>query len=370
MLICMAILFGSILIWKIISKVMLKRYLSSQSQVVMVTGMTVKPLSWQPNLKATGTVRAINGVDVTTSLAGSVAKIYFTPGSWVSEGTLLVQLNADAEIGQLQSLQAQERLAQITYDRDQKQFTAHAVSKQTVDSDFETLKSLQGQVAEQQAIVDKKAIRAPFSGRIGICNVNLGQYILPGNPIASLQSLDPVYIDFYLPQQALAKLKMDQQVSVKSDIFPEDIFTGKITTINPSVDQTTRNVTVEAILANPNFKLVPGMFAPVAIDVDTTQNKLTVPQTTISFNPYGSIVYILIQDKKDDQGRQLYIANQKFVTTGETRGDQIVVTSGLKENDMVVTSGQLKLKNHSIVAINNKIEPKNNPDPSVSNEHE
>ncbi len=369
MLICVGILFGAIFIWKLFSSIMLKRYLASQSQVQIVSAMKVPTSLWQPKLKSTGSMRAINGVNVTTELAGMVQKIYFTPGAIVNAGTILIQLNADAEIGQLQSLQAQELLAVITYNRDKAQFAVHAVSKQTVDTDYQTIRNLQGQVAQQAATVAKKTIRAPFKGRLGINNVNLGQYINVGDAIVTLQQLDPIYVDFYFPQQEVKNIMVGQTVLLTSNAYPKETFKGKITTINPALDVTTRNVQVEATIANPKAVLYPGMFALVNVQIGKPQEFLTVPQTAISFNSFGDIVYVLEEKGKDSNGKPILIAQQVFVTTGETRGDQITILKGLKKGDLVVTSGQLKLKNGTQVSINNSIVPSNNPAPITPNDH-
>jgi membrane fusion protein (multidrug efflux system) len=279
-------------------------------------------------------------------------------------------LNADVEIAQLQSLIANEELAKITYNRDKAQYAIHAVSKATLDSDVANLKSLRAQVEQQKAVVAKKTIRAPFTGRSGISYVNPGQYINPGDLVTTLQTLDPIYIDFYMPQQALAQLKVGQEVVVHSDTFRHENFLGKITTINPLVDSTTRNVQVEATIANPKNKLLPGMFATVTVTTGGPKQFLTVPQAAISFNSYGEIIYIIKESGKDEKGQPILIANQSFVTTGEKRGDQITVLSGLKKGDIIVTSGQLKLKNGSRVLINNTVQPPNSPNPHVADEHQ
>lgn len=366
MLIFLGILFGGVFGWKLFSSFMTKRYMANmQSPAVTVSTMKVHSLPWQITLKSVGSLRAIVGVNVTTELAGMVQKIYFTPGATVKENDILVQLNADAEIGQLHSLQAQVELAKITYARDQAQFAAHAVSKQQVDSDEWNLKNLQGQTAQQQATVNKKSLRAPFSGRLGISNVNPGQYLNVGDKVTSLQTLDPIYIDFYLPQQALAQIKLGQPVTVKSDAYPRKSFSGKITTIEPAVDSGTRNVEVEATLSNAKYELQPGMYASVSVTVGTPERFVTLPQSAITFNPYGEIVFIVKEKGKDDKGKPNYIANQQFVTTGNTRGDQIQVLTGVKDGDIVVTSGQLKLQNNSHIIINNTIQPSNNPAPKL-----
>lgn len=371
MLILVGILFGGIFAWKFFMSLIGKRYMAAMNApAVSVSTMTVKKDLWQVTLKAVGSLRAPVGVDVTTELAGMVQKIYFTPGATVQEGTVLVQLNADAEIGQLHALQAQTELAKITYERDKAQYAVHAVSKQTVDSDEWNLKNLQGLTAQQTATVQKKTLRAPFSGRLGISNVNPGQYLNVGDKVTNLQTLDPIFIDFYLPQQALAKLKNGQPVKVVTDTYTGKQFSGKITTIEPAVDTNTRNVVVEATLSNPNWLLAPGMFVSVEVIVGEPRSYLTLPQSAIVFNPYGEIAFIVHEKGKDDKGKPSYVVNQTFVTTGTTRGDQIQILSGLKEGDVVVTSGQLKLQNESHIVINNQIQPSNNPSPKLNEEHQ
>lgn len=368
MLVCVGILFGLIFGWKMISSIMISRYLKSmQAPAIAVSTMKVSSSLWQPSIKAVASLRARVGVNITTELAGMVQSIYFTPGTQVRKGDVLVQLNAGTELGQLHSLQAQVELAKITYERDKRQYAAHAVSKQTLDTDEWNLKNLQAQVEQQAATVEKKTIRAPFTGHIGINNVNPGQYLNVGDAVTTLQALDPIYADFYLPQQNLSQLKLGQQVSIVTDTFPNLIFRGKITTIQPTVDPATRNVEVEATIANPSFSLKPGMFANAEVDTEVPQTFLTLPQSAISFNPYGEIVY-LVKDsgKKDADNRPILVANQVFVTVGETRGDQIAILKGLEPGDTVVTSGQLKLKNGSPITINNSIQPSNNPAPRFS----
>lgn len=369
MLICVGIVLGCIFAYKVFTAIMIKRYLVTlKSPTITVSAMQAEYSLWQPKLTASGSVRAIKGIDVTTELAGMVQKIYFTPGTSVEEGTLLVQLNADSDIAALHALEANAELAQITFERDKAQYAIHAVSKQTLDVDAGNLKNLRAQVAQQAATVAKKTIRAPFTGRLGVSVVNPGQYLNPGNAIVTLQSLDPIWVDFYMPQQALAHLRAGQTVTVTSDIFPGQTYTGKITTINPAVDVNTRNVQVEATVANPKYELTPGMFAVVDVVTGEPQNFITLPQTAISYNPYGNIVYLVKETGKDEKGPILTVT-QIFVTTGETRGDQVKILQGLSEGDTVVTSGQLKLKNGSRVVIDNSIQPPNNPVPHLPNEH-
>lgn len=367
----LAILFGCIFIYKGIVSFFENRFFASKKNpIITISTMKVTSATWQSELKAVGSLRAIVGVNVTAQLGGQITQIYFKPGTLVQQGTLLVQQNADPDIAQLHALQANEALARITYHRDKAQYDqAKAVSKQQVDTDEQNLKSLQAQVAQQAATVDKLTIRAPFTGYLGVNNVNLGQYLNPGDMIVTLQSLDPIYVDFYLPQQALSQLKLGQSVSITADAFPKDTFTGKITTINPIIDVSTRNVEVEATIANPHYKLIPGMFVNTSLQTNNPTKLLTVPQTAITFNPYGDIVYLVTDHGKDKKGNPNLTVEQVFVTTGETRGDQIAILTGVKAGDTIVTSGQLKLKNGSRVAINNAVQPSDSEHPAVPDEH-
>lgn len=367
MLIAFAILFSSIFLSKFISGWLNARRMAAMAQTVNVSAMKAGYSSWQSIITASGSLRAIQGVSVTSELAGMVNTILFVPGAIVQQGDLLVQLNINADVAQLHSLQANAELAKITYDRDFAQFKAKGVSKAVVDSDAANLKSLNAQVEQQIATIAKKTIRAPFAGRLGISAVNLGQYVNPGDKVVTLQQLDPIYVDFYVPQQQLAQLAVGMPVTVKSDAFPGKTFFGKVTTIDPLIDVNTRNVEVEATISNPDFSLAPGMFATTQVTIGEPKKYLTLPQTAITFNPYGDIVYV-IEKSKDENGKSILIANQSFVTTGETRGDQIAILKGLKAGDVVVTSGQLKLKNHMQVVINNSVVPANNPAPKVINE--
>jgi len=363
MLMVTGILFGSIFIYKIVSSVMLKIFMGRQSKIIQVSTMKVNYSPWQPELKAVGSLRAIKGVNVTSELAGMVQTIEFKPGATVKEGDVLVRLDIDADVAQLHALEANADLAGKIYVRDKAQFAAEAVSKATLDTDQANLKNTKAQVASQAALIDKKIIRAPFAGRLGISAVNPGQYVNPGDKVVTLQQLDPLYADFYVPQQVIDKLHLDQAIKVEVDSFPNEEFTGKITTIDPVVAVDTRNMQVEATITNAKFQLIPGMFATVTVNTGNEERYLTLPQTAIAFNPYGSVVYIVKEEDKK------LIATQSFVITGETRGEQVTVLKGLKEGDEIVTSGQLKLKNGIQVAVNNTVAPTNNPAPVLSNEH-
>jgi membrane fusion protein (multidrug efflux system) len=361
MLIIVGILFGGIFGYKAIKGLMISHYMASMgAPPVYVAAADVKYANWQAQYKAAGNIRAVLGVNVTTELAGMVRTIYFTPGAMVKKGDLLVQLDVDADTAHLQALQANAELAAVTEKRDKAQYKVKAISKATLDADEANLKSALAQVAQQEAVIAQKTIRAPFDGHLGISAVNPGQYINPGDKVTMLQTLDPIYVDFYVPQQALSSIKTGQPVTITVDTFPNLKFNGTVSTINPGLDSSVRNVEAEATIPNPNYQLAPGMFASVTVNIGKPEAHLTLPVSAISFNPYGEVVYVLQEVRKDPKNKADLVAKETFVTTGDKRGDQIAVLKGLKEGDKVVTSGQLKLKNGSVVIINDKL-AENNP---------
>jgi len=333
-----------------------------------VSTLVATTQEWQPTTTAVGSLRAVNGADLSLEVAGVVDKIYFDSGNDVSAGTVLMTLHSDDDVAKLHALQATADLDAINLARDEKQLKVNAVSKAQVDTDSATLRNAQAQVAEQQAVVDKKTLRAPFAGHLGIRAVDVGQYLNAGTKIVTLQALDPIYVDFTLPQQALSEIREGQLVKATVDTFPDQSFVGKIAAINPLVDVATRNVQVRATLANPDHLLMPGMYAKVTIDVGSEERYVTVPQTAVVYNPYGNTVY-LVQDKgKDAQGHPLLQAQQAFVTTGPTRGDQVAILKGIDAGATVVTAGQMKLRNGSPVIVNNSVVPANSPNPSPQEE--
>ncbi len=342
----------------------IKQFLASHANPLQtVSAMVATAQEWQPHLSAIGSLRAARGADLSPQVAGTVSAVHFDSGAEVTEGTLLVELASADDVAKLQSLQANAALARITYDRDQRQLKAQAVSQQVVDTDAQNLKSADAQVAQQQAIVDYKTIRAPFAGKLGIRQIDVGQYLSPGTAIVTLQALDPIYVDFTLPQQAIAQIAVGQKVDVSVDAFPGQVFSGSILAINSKVDTTTRNVQVRASLANPDHKLLPGMFASVSIEVGTPQHYITLPQTAITYNPYGSTVYLVDDKGKGADGNELLTARQVFVTTGDTRGDQVAVLKGVDDGQTVVTAGQMKLRNGVPLTIDNTVQPLNDPNP-------
>lgn len=348
-----------------------------------VTAIKAETLDWQPQLTSVGTLVPVRGVDVTSEITGLVTEVKFKSGDEVKANQVLFQMNADADVAQLHALQAAAELSGTVLKRDKLQFAAQAISQAQIDNDEADVKNRKALVAQQQALVDKKTIRAPFAGKLGITAVNPGQYINPGDKLVTLQTVDPVYVDFFVPQKQLAGLATGQKLKVSADAFPGIDFDGKISSISPKIDSATRNVLVEATVTNPKKQLLPGMFANVSLEQGEKKRYLTLPQAAITYNPYGSTIFTLLRrgDIKADPSKETkadekkaadapkqdpneLVAQQVFVTTGATRGDQVAVLTGLKEGQTVVTSGQLKLKNGTPVIIDNKVQPLNNPNPT------
>ena len=369
MLITVAVVFGGIFGFQAFKAMMIKKFMSSMAQPPQtVTALKAANSPWQPNLEAVGSLRAVKGADLSLEVSGVVDTISFNSGDDVNEGTLLLKLRSDDDQAKLESLQATADLNQITYDRDQKQFKLQAVSQATIDTDAANLKNAQAQAAQQQAILDKKTLKAPFTGHLGIRAVDFGQYLGAGTVIVTLQALDPIFVDFFVPQQSIDQVKLGQQVGVKIDAFKDQTFPGEISAINPKVDASTRNVQVRAALKNADHKLIPGMYATVDISTGAPLNYVTLPQTAITYNPYGNTVYIVDDKGKDASGKSQLVARQNFVTTGTTRGDQVAILKGVNEGEMVVTSGQIKLHNGSTVLIDNSVQPTADASPNVPND--
>jgi membrane fusion protein (multidrug efflux system) len=358
MLVVMLMLFGGIFGYKLIRVLFVSHPLPLP---VTVSSVIVKTQEWESKLRSVGTLVADKGVDVTTELAGMVKTIPLIQGAKVKQGDILVELNIDSEMAQLSSLKASAELAEITYNRNKSQLAIQAVSQATVDGDKADFDNKRAQVAQQEAIIAKKIIRAPFDGIIGITQINPGQYLNPGDKIVTLQSLDPIDVDFSLPQQALNSVKVGQKITIALDTYPDEIFTGIITSMDPKIDMASRNILFEATIENPDFKLYPGMFGEVEILTGTYPNTIVIPKIAISFNPFGEIVYIIREKGKDKAGKPILMVEQTFVTVGESRNDETVILKGLKEGDQIVTAGQLKLKNETIVSINNTVKPESAP---------
>ncbi|USU19447.1 efflux RND transporter periplasmic adaptor subunit [Paraburkholderia fungorum] len=366
MLICVGLLLAALVGFNQFRSYMIGKFMASNAAPPStVSAIVAGYQSWQPQLAAVGSLRAVRGVDVTTEVAGLVREVAFRSGQEAKAGQVLVRLNADSDVALLQSLQAAAELAQTVYMRDKAQYGIKAIAKAQLDADAADLKGKKAQVAQQAALVDKKTIRAPFAGRLGITTINPGQYLNPGDAIVTLQAIDPIYADFYLPQQQLGQLAIGQTIVVDTNAYSGQTFTGKIQSMNPRVDSATRNIQIEATVDNRERKLLPGMYANVKIDAGTAQRYLTLPQTAITYNPYGATVFIVKQGAQPNaQGKALPVAQQVFVTPGPARGDQVAILKGVEAGMQVVTSGQLKLKNGTPLIINNSVQPADNPNPA------
>ncbi len=318
---------------------------------------------WQEQIHAVGTFHAVQGADLAAEVAGIVTKTDFSPGDDVPAGKILIQLRDDSDRAQLAALRATAEEAMQTYKRNVGLAQANAISKQAYDTAVANMKSSQAQAEAQAALVEKKAIRAPFAGRVGIRQVDVGQYIAAGTTLVTLQQLNPIDVDFTVPQQQAGDLKPGDIVNVMSDAAPGKTFKGRIMALDPKVDPATRNVRVRAEVANPGKTLFPGMFATVVTNIGGARPLLTLPQTAITYNPYGDVVYV-VGKATNEKGKEQLIVNQRFVTLGDTRGDQVAVLSGVGEKDLVVSTGQLKLKNGAVVLINNSVRLPNDPAPN------
>ena len=354
MLVIATVIFGGILGFLIFRGIMIKNFIASMGEPPQtVTSMVVGYKDWEPALHAVGSLKALKGTDITPQLAGIVSEIPFKSDSEVKEGDLLVKLANEDDVAKLKALEADADLARLTYDRSKQLVKSRAVSQAQLDTSTATLKSAMAQVAAQQALVNKKEIRAPFSGHVGIRLVDIGQYLTAGQKITTLQALDPIYVDFTLSQSDVSKVSTGQSVVISTDAYPDTSFTGKIIALDPKLDPATRNIAVRAELANPDRKLLPGMFASVKVITGAEEKKLTLPQTAITYNPYGETVFLVKKGKPGADGKVPLIAEQKFITTGTTRGDEVAITKGISDGDTVVVSGQLKLKNGTSLIINN-----------------
>jgi membrane fusion protein (multidrug efflux system) len=369
MLAAVGVVLGVIFGGKFFMNRFVQNMIASQGMPVQTVSTTVaKKEDWQPSVNAVGSLRAVKGADLALEVSGIVEEILFESGQDVKAGTVLLRLRSEDEEAKLRSLEASAQLAETTFERNKKQFEFKAISQAALDVDAANLKSARAAVAEQRAMVNKKVVTAPFAGRIGVRHVDVGQYLQPGTPVVTLQSLDPIYADFYLPLQQVNRLKVGQKVTVKADAEATTALEGELSAINPKVETSSRNVLLRATLKNPTRTLLPGASVVIDIDAGAPQKYITLPQTAITFNPYGDTVYLAVENGKDDKGQPKLIAKQTFVTTGPTRGDQIAVFEGVKEGDVVVTAGQLKLQNDTPLAVNNSIQPVADPNPKPIDE--
>jgi len=315
---------------------------------------------WQPEIPAVGSLRALHGVDVTTEIGGLVRRVNFKAGMDVAAGTPLVELNADSDVAQMQSLQANADLAQVNLERDKIQYEVKAIAKSQLDVDEADLRSKRALARAQAALVAKKTLSAPFAGRVGITTVNPGQFLNPGDKVVTLQAISSLYVDFHVPQEQFPRVQAGQPVAVTADAYPGQPFAGKVIATDSKVDPGTRNLAVEALVDNAKLQLQPGMFVHVVVQSGDKQRYITIPQTAVAFNTYGATVFVA---KPGPDGKQR-IAQQVVVTPGAKRGDQVAILKGLAEGDEIVTSGAQKLQNGTPLIVNNSVLPSNDPHPT------
>jgi membrane fusion protein (multidrug efflux system) len=338
-----------------------------------VTTLVAKPQTWEPVLSAIGAMKAVNGVTVSTDLAGVVSEIHFESGAAAKKGDLLLKLDTRQEDAQLAQAEAKLDLSKISLARQQDLLGKKAIAQSDYDSAASDFRQNQAAVENAKALIARKTITAPFDGSLGIRLVNLGQYLNVGDPIVPLQSLNPIYVDFSIPQQQIEQIAVGKKIRIKVSGVEDKEFDGQITSINSLVDPATRNVTVEATAQNDDGKLRPGMFVKVEVILPPQEGVITIPSSAINYSPYGDSVFIVNGEAKDDDGKPVLDkdgkpvkqVDEQFVKLGPTRGDQVSIISGMKAGDEVVTSGVFKLRPHAAVFIDNKkVQPGNDPNPT------
>ncbi len=378
MLVLVVILVGGLVGFNLFKVSMIQSHLAGMKNPPQTVTMQVaQTTQWNPQIQAIGSLRALHGVDLSPEVPGTVRSIAVPSGAMVHAGQLLLQMVDDAERAQVSAWEASVKLARITLQRDRSQLEIKAVSQAQLDADQADLDNKLAQWNLATAQLAKKSLNAPFAGRVGITTTNPGQYLNPGDKVITLQQLDPLWLDFTLPQEQVGDLAVGQKVSIQVDAWPEKRFEGKITALNPLVDASTRNIQVLAQIGNPAQILLPGMYAKVFWSHGKTQSWITLPQSAITYNPYGATVFILQPNPAaaaaspagstgDKAAMPIapWTAQQVFVTTGPTRGDQVAILSGLQAGARVVTSGQLKLKSGIPVMVSPDAAPANDAAPT------
>jgi membrane fusion protein (multidrug efflux system) len=323
-----------------------------------VTSAEAKMGDWQPMLTAVGSIAPVQGAMISAELAGTVAEIGFQSGVLVKKGDVLLKLDASAEEAQMRSAEADAELAKKDFERAQDLATRKVISAAELDAAQSKYTQKKAAVENMQSVIDKKQIRAPFDGVAGIRAVNPGQMVKVGDALVSLQALDQVFVDFSLPQQQLAEVKPDLPVKVITDAIPNREFEGKLTAINSAIDPATRNVSLQATLENSDHALRSGMFARVKVLLPQKKQTLFVPSTAVSYAPYGNSVFVIEKKADEKTKKEGLVLRQQFIRTGETRGDFVAITDGLKANEQVVSTGVFKLRNGMTVVVDNKLAPK------------
>jgi membrane fusion protein (multidrug efflux system) len=328
----------------------------------VVTTVVAKATTWPSTLNVIGTAAAIQGVTVSADLPGTVYKIHFESGQSVQAGEVLVELDTREERAQLAAAESDRDLARINYGREQELVKEGVVPKQEFDNAEAQQRSTEAKVGEIKATIERKTIKAPFSGILGIRQINLGQYLSAGQAIVSLQSLNPIYVNFGVPQQQSSQVQIGRTLHLTSDDVPGVEFSGRVNAIDSVVNEATRNIQVQATLYNPGGKLRPGMFVQVQMGVGASRTVIPLPASAINYAPYGDSVFV-VADMKDPKGKSYRGVRQQFVKVEGSRGDQVGVVSGVNPGDEVVSSGVFKLRNGGAVQVNNSVKPPDNPQP-------
>ncbi|MBJ7326938.1 MAG: efflux RND transporter periplasmic adaptor subunit [Chthoniobacterales bacterium] len=331
--------------------------------VETVSTVEVVAEKWDRSVESVGSLRAVQGADLSTESSGVVVKILFENGQEVKKEQLLLELDSDTEQANLRSAEAEADLARTIYERTKRLRINSTVPQSELDSAESQLRKMTALVEQLRATISKKQISAPFDGRLGIREVNLGQFVDNGDKIVSLQALDPIFVDFLLPQQLIAGLAVGQDFKLITDVYPGKKFSGRLTAINSEIDPITRNIRLQGTLANPAGELRPGMFARVILALGSAEEVLRIPSTALITAPYGDSVFVL-EEETDEAGQKKIVARQRFVRTGRTYGDFVSLTKGLKLGDKVVSSGGFKLHNGAPVSVNNEMAPKPELDPT------
>ena len=347
----LCVVFGSIFGWKAYQQKQTAEQIAARgpSTVTVATAIATTEF-WADKINTVGSLRAIQGVEISAEVSGVVAELSFVSGSSVEAGAQLLELDDTAEAAELRSLDAQLELAKQDYERAKGLSIKTVLSQAQLDRTKSVLDSLEARAEEQQALIARKSIQAPFSGELGIREINLGEYLSPGTPIVTLQQLDPVFTDFTVPERYLSSLSVGQIVEVEVAAFPAEVFQGKISAISPRVEPRTRNIELQATLKNTDKRLRPGMFARVAVILGSAKKVVTVPRTAVEFLPYGTSVFIVTDE--DDA----LTVERRQVTTDRILGTRIEIIKGIESGERVVSAGQLKLRNGQHIRIDNSVE--------------
>lgn len=364
----LVILFGGIFGYKwFVAQKTQEFFANREAPAETVTATEARADTWQPTVKSVGNLVAAQGVDITAEITGRVTSVAVEDGAEVEADQVLVELDSAGLQAELRGALAEARLSEIELERQQRLRRQNANSEADVDRAESELQQARAQADRVRSQLDKKTIEAPFAGRLGILDVDVGEFVNSGSPIVTLQTLDPINVDFTLPQQELARVEVGQPLVARADAFPGQRFEGRIRAISPKVNQRTRNVDVRGRLANPEGRLRPGMFVNVAVQLPAEEDVITLPQTAVTYNPYGDSIFV-INESETEGGETELTVERKFIRTGATRGDQVQILEGVAVGDRVVTSGQLKLRNGSKVVVDNSVEPASDPSPELGNQ--